>query len=87
MGFYYAEKTAAALDLRMYNATSDKAYQESAVARLEKAVTLWTTYAEDFAARYEPQLMGRLQLAPDPMALIPDVDADIKLANRWRPGR
>ncbi len=87
MGFYYAEKTAAALDLRMYNATSDKAYQESAVARLEKAVTLWTTYAEDFAARYEPQLMGRLQLAPDPMALIPDVEADIKLANRWRPGR
>lgn len=87
MGYYYAEKTAAALDLRTYNATSDKAYQDSAVKHLEKAVELWKTYANDFAARYQPLLMGRLQLAPDPTALIPDVEADIKLAQRWRPGR
>lgn len=87
MGRYYAEKTAAALDLRMYNANSDKAYQESAVAHLNTALDLWKTYAEDFASRYQPQLMGRLQLAPDPTALIPDVEADIKLAQRWRPGR
>ena len=87
MGYYYAEKTAAALDLRMYGATSDKKYQESAIEHLKTALDLWKNYAADFAARYQPLLMGRLQLAPDPTALIPDVEADIKLAQRWRPGR
>lgn len=87
MGYYYAQKTAAALDLRMYNATSDTKYQDAAIEKLTNAVELWKTYAADFSERYTPLLMGRLQLAPDPTALIPDVEADIKLAQRYRPGR
>lgn len=87
MGYYYAEKTAAALDLRMYNATSDTKYQEAAIEKLNNALELWKTYAADFAGRYQPMLMGRLQLAPNPTELIKDAENDIKLAQRWRPGR
>lgn len=87
MGLYYAEKTAGALDLRLYNANSDTAYQTSAIAHLTKALDAWKVYAEDFAGRYQPLLMGRLQTAPNPTELIPSVEKDITLAERWKPGR
>lgn len=84
MGLYYAEKIWAAVDVRTYNATADTSYQDSAVAHLERGLELWKEYAALFDARYQPMLMGRLQLAPDPTELIADAEKDISAVQKWR---
>ena len=84
MGLYYSEKISAAVDLKLYNATSDTAYQNSSIEHLNKAVEYWKAYAAEFEARYRPLMMSRLQVAPDPMALIKDVEKDISIAQKWR---
>jgi hypothetical protein len=33
---------------------------------------------------YRPLMMSRLQVAPDPVALIKDVEKDISIAQKWR---
>ena len=87
MGNYYAEKTAAAIDLRTYSVTGDTARQDSAVSHLKNALVHWNTYAMDFASRYQPMLMGRLQLAPNPTELLTNVEKDISQAQSWKVGR
>ena len=84
MGLYYSEKISAAVDLKLYNATSDTAYQNSSIEHLNKAVEYWKAYAAEFEARYRPLMMSRLQVAPDPVALIKDVEKDISIAQKWR---
>ena len=84
MGMYYSEKISAAVDIGLYNATADSTYQTSSIEHLEKALEYWKAYAAEFEARYRPLMMSRLQLTPDPTALIKDVEKDISIAQKWR---
>ncbi len=84
MGFYYSEKLYGAAEIGLYNATKDKTHQEASVAHLEKALEYWKTYAQDFAARYRPQMMARLQLVTDPGEYTSEAERDISIAQKWR---
>ena len=82
MGLYYSEKISAAVDLKLYNATSDTAYQNSSIEHLNKAVEYWKAYAAEFEARYRPLMMSRLQVAPDPVAFMKDVEKGISIGQK-----
>ena len=73
-----------AAEIGLYNATRDKTHQEASVAHLEKALEYWKTYAQDFAARYRPQMMARLQLVTDPGEYTSEAERDISIAQKWR---
>ena len=84
MGLYYSEKISAAVNIGLYNATTDASYQTGSIEHLEKAIEYWKAYTAEFEARYRPLMMSRLQLSPDPTALIKDVEKDISIAQKWR---
>ena len=84
MGFYYSEKLWGAAEIGLYNATGDKEHQERSVAHLKQALEYWKIYAQDFSARYRPQMMARLQLVTDPNEYTKDAERDISLAQKWR---
>ena len=84
MGCYYSEKLYGAAEIGLYNATGEKEHQDRSVSHLEKALAYWQVYADDFAARYRPQMMARLQLTVNPADYAKDAERDISLAQKWR---
>ena len=84
LALYYADKILGAVDLRMYNETEDKSYQDSSVAHLEASYESWVKYATIVRNNYVPQHLARLGDF-DVMALCKEVAADIEIARTWKP--
>lgn len=84
LGLYYAEKTAAAIDLRYFHDTGDEAYRESTMAHVEQEIAAWKSYANEFSQYFSPQLYGRLQWVVYPESLIPDVESEAQIVTKWR---
>lgn len=83
LALFYAEKILGSIDLRMYNETSEKSYQDSSVAHLEKSYVFWLKYAENVRARYVVQHLARLGDF-DVAEIAKEVAADIEVAKTWK---
>ena len=85
LGNYYAEKILGAADLALFDQNAKPESQAAAVAHLGAALGHWKQYATAASAQYKPQRLGRLGRVVDLEALTPAVQADVALAERWRP--
>ncbi len=85
LGNYYAEKILAAADLGLFDQSQKPEQQASAVGHLRAAVDHWKKYAAVTTGQYKPQHLGRIG-AVDLNALTAKVEADVAVANAWRPG-
>lgn len=85
LGRYYAAKIRGACALALFDLHGDPVERASAVRQLEAALGHWRRYAAVRDARYRPALYNRAGYV-DLTALIPQVEADVEMARRWRPG-
>lgn len=84
LALFYAEKLLGSVDLRMYNETEEKAYQDSAVSHLTASYDQWSRYASIINANYVPQHLARLGDF-DINEISKAVYADIEFAQTWKP--
>jgi hypothetical protein len=83
LSLYYAEKILGSVDLRMYNETEDKSYQDSSVAHLEVSYQHWLKYAAIVRENYVVQHLARLGDF-DVSEISKLVEDDIAFAKNWK---
>lgn len=84
LGRYYAEKTAAAIQIRYFHDTGDETYRAAALEHVGKELEYWKLYADEFGQYYEPQLYGRLQWVVYPPDLTAEVEKEAAIVEKWR---
>ena len=84
LGLYYAEKTSAAVEMRFFHDTGDETYRTRALAYVAEEINHWKAYANEFSLYFNPQLYGRLQWVAYPENLIPEVENEVTVVNKWR---
>ncbi|HEY3755866.1 MAG TPA: carbohydrate-binding family 6 protein [Opitutaceae bacterium] len=86
LGRYYADKIDGAAELALYDATSQREQQQSAVAHLERARDDWREYAAAYCRQYrQPLLYCRVGVIDLPQ-LTAKAQADVEMARGWTPG-
>lgn len=79
---YYSYKFDGAMNLRIYNDSSDKTYQDKAVEALTKAEVAWLKYADSFKARFIKERLPRHGVIDvDEFSKV--VSKDISSAKKW----
>jgi hypothetical protein len=86
LGNYYAAKIRGAMDLAIFDKTSEAARRDSAIKYLQLALEHWKRYASAYTLQYEqPRLYNRVGWVDIP-ALTSKVEQDIAIARLWAPG-
>ena len=85
LGRYYASKIRGACSLALFDASSDKDEQTTALGHLTAALANWKNYAALRDSHYVPALYNRLGFV-DITALTKDAAADLEIARDWKPG-
>jgi hypothetical protein len=85
IGNYYAAKMKAACSLALFDQFANEADKTKAVAYLREAKKHWALYAKLYSSLYKPALYNRVGYVDIP-ALLVKTDADIKMAEQWKPG-
>ncbi len=82
LGEYYAQKFEGAMNLRLYNDTGEKTYQEKAVAALQKGLEVWKQYASLYSSRFVVERLPRHGVI-DPNSCTETVEKDISIVQKW----
>jgi hypothetical protein len=85
LGRYYATKIRGACALALFDASSDKHEQATALRHLDDALAHWKSYASIRDANYVPALYNRVGFV-DITALTTQAAADLAIARDWKPG-
>ena len=83
LGLYYADKIEGAALLRMYNDSSDTAYQQQSIAVLTQGLEHWKQYAAIYDRHYNDELLVRVgwNRISEREA---KVQKDIETVSKWR---
>ena len=82
IGHYYAQKFEAGMNLRLYNDTEDKNYQDKAITALQIGVGVWKEYAALYTSRFIKERLPRHGLI-DPNSYTAIVEKDISIVQKW----
>lgn len=87
LGQYYAAKIEGAAELALFDATTNRTHQSTAVEHLESALRSWREYATAYTNQYkQPLLYNRVGVVDIPK-FAEKAAADIELARQWKPGK
>jgi hypothetical protein len=87
LGLYYAEKIRGACELAVFDKTGESVSKSAALTNLEKALTHWEHYSAAYTRQYvQPVLYNRAGVVDIP-GLTKEVQDDVKMAERWKPGQ
>jgi len=81
---YYGEKLNGAMQLRLYNDSSDASYQNKAVEALTRALEYWKKYAELFSINYQKEELMCQGWVRSIDAVEEFVAKDIEIAKTWK---
>ncbi len=85
IGYYYSAKMKAACSLAQFDQFGNEADRGKAVVYLKEARNHWAKYAKVYNSLYKPALYNRVGFVNIP-ELIKKVEADITMAEQWKPG-
>ena len=85
IGHYYAAKLKAACSLAHFDQFAKEADRAQAISYLQEAKQHWAKYAKVYGSLYKPALYNRVGFVDIP-ELINKVEADITIAQQWKPG-
>ncbi|WP_445737175.1 hypothetical protein [Mariniflexile sp.] len=87
LGNYYAEKIRGATNIALYDATGNKAEQDTAIVHLEKALDHWKKYGVIYTKQnVQPVKWGRAGIVDIQGYLTDEVAKDIGMAKEWKMG-